>query len=713
MSNQEHTTPSSSDTQSPCENDHDMVDGFDVNNAKMFAEMCGFDLSQLKVVEKSISGAMSDKSSSSSIDAGVPHGNPTERPGTPTVDEVYMDSIERGPRMLTSPVSDPASKEPISPTAVKFPSQEPTCAVGCNHFFIKHLTMETPPAGDFFELVVTQVENPNFFWAQLCTAEALGRQEELRNNLQATYCNTVYERFVPSVSEVCVVQFSFDNLWYRAKVDIINNNGTLKVTYIDFGNYEDVVLDKVRRVKEEFIKFPRQALRLSLHSISSISPSGEWSHEAVSFVKSKVLGVKCKAQVSGQHNEILFVKLFDPQDQSLDSIINNTLVVNGFAQLRDGRVTDQAKTNQHCTSLMMSAGSFQQESRTSLSLSPAVQQRPPNFDRQMSSAPADCSLGQGYQGPFESRRDVQKTSPDRISLQGRQGGRGWHSNEGPQHQDSQSVYIAGKQGPENPSHHHSRSEHNYLPSRGTWNPPRESMNQASSITGQGEGLLREKRQKGQPFAVVINAIVSPWEFYAQRTDEKLLRQLSLLMQDLNQHMLKSPPSMVSLAPGDKCAAQFSVDNLWYRGVVLERLHSGFRVRYIDFGNSESLPTSAVCPLPQQFQSLPPLSLTCSLAGVSKPRGTEWSAEAVGLFKSSVANKCLMCSIVFTHDKTGTNIVSLVDSSREGEPTAANALISAGETNVLYYFLCGLHKVCSNIMAQSGYLFVCGSRAPVT
>ena len=167
-----------------------------------------------------------------------------------------------------------------------------------------------------------------------------------------------------------------------------------------------------------------------------------------------------------------------------------------------------------------------------------------------------------------------------------------------------------------------------------------------------------------------------------KTDKQLLGKLESLMQDLNQHMSEHSSRSECPTPlpvlGDVCAARFSVDSVWYRALILEHVSGGFRVRYIDFGNSEVVPYGDICPLPQQFQSFPPLSLTCSLAGVRKPRGQNWSVEAIQQFKSLVAEKPFLCRIIFTHGDT--NIVELLDPCQGGEQTVAKSLISSGENH---------------------------------
>ncbi|XP_074614107.1 tudor domain-containing 6-like isoform X2 [Acropora palmata] len=540
----------------------------------------------------------SANSSVSCLDSSMIHeasSGPPE-PGTP-LQEIPSPLINHALN-VRRPSSGSITQEPVSPSVIADPEQL-SYVKGYKRFFIKQLSMESVPTDGSFEVVVTDVEHPGCVWAQLCTPEALERQEQLRTKLQVTYSSSAYENYVPTVGEVCVAQFSFDDNWYRAKVDIVNNVGTLRVTYIDFGNHEDVTVESVRRITEDLASFPRQALRLSLYGVASTSPSDNWSTEATSFVKSKALGSKCMIQVSRQHNEILFVQLHDPRETSFGATINESLIASGLAKPRERPVTSENMSQQYSA--------------------PEVPQK------------------------AESKRPEEK--------------------EGFQSKERRPVYQA------NPSQGQARQIKSPFQPGSNAAAPREFSNPVRNLTG----TMANK----EPFEVVINAIVNPWEFYAQKTDPELVHKLNNIMGDLNQYMNGNsfPPQSHAFSCGEWCAAKFSLDSLWYRAVILEILPNGFRVRYMDFGNSEVVSGNSIGPLPQHLQSFAPLSLRCSLAGVTKPKGKEWSAEAVYHFKSLVSNKTFLCRIIHQHDVT--NIVELQDPSQNREQTVAGSLISVG------------------------------------
>ena len=584
---------------------------FDVYNAEMFAKMMGFDPTPVKVAENGEDSDCADSDGSNAqtsvfLRDNCMHEDPfPEAPMPQTKVPVLYTAIAESSTQGTVPECS-MELESVTPSAgdtacdKNCVPQHLTCAKGEKCFFIKQISMETVPSEDFFEVVVTDVENPGCFWAQLCTPEAIERQNKLKKLLQTSYCNSALVNYVPSSGEVCVAQFSLDSCWYRVKVDFVNNTGTLRVTYIDFGNHEDIALEKVRRISEDLAHFPRQALKLSLHGITDISSSVQWSSESTTFLKSKVLGIKCKVCICGQHNEMLSVKLSVPDDAvNSDNTVNEDFLKAGFAETRHQQLSSPHTPMQ-----------TDNDEKTRFS----------NIARQQPNRP-------------NSKQD--------------------HKNECEQQSDNPNQDKCSHDAGTNTSLHMQHS-----------NPP---------------GNSSEPRTKREPFEAIINAIVSPWEFYAMKTDKQLLGKLKSLMQDLNQRMSgnSSPPECPTPVPasGDICAARFSVDSVWYRALILEHISGGFRVRYIDFGNSEVVPYGDICPLPQQFQSFPPLSLTCSLAGVRKPRGQNWSVEAIQQFKSLVAEKPFLCRIVYTNGDT--NIVELLDPCWGGEQTVANSLISSG------------------------------------
>ena len=200
------------------------------------------------------------------------------------------------------------------------------------------------------------------------------------------------------------------------------------------------------------------------------------------------------------------------------------------------------------------------------------------------------------------------------------------------------------------------------------------VKQKNSSVRRSEGAFNKVSFEG-----IVNVVVSPWEFFVQETEQKRVESLVLLVKSLQQYIHSCPAdNNTSRRPRDTCAAQFTLDNQWYRAEILQLLPGGFKVRYTDFGNSEVVPPSRVRDLPARFQDLPHLSVICSLAGVRKPKGCqEWSREATSYFASLVAHTTLLCRPVVK--RRGVLVVELLD--RDGRPIVTENMIKSGKWGI--------------------------------
>ncbi|CAF0748765.1 unnamed protein product [Didymodactylos carnosus] len=104
---------------------------------------------------------------------------------------------------------------------------------------------------------------------------------------------------------------------------------------------------------------------------------------------------------------------------------------------------------------------------------------------------------------------------------------------------------------------------------------------------------------------------------------------------------------ISLKESDYCVAQYSKDNEFYRARVVtveKNPKVRYEVIYIDFGNSEWLPTEKIRPMFREFSYLPVQAIVCTLSEVmpSNSGRPSWSSDegkrAVEVFKNMVLNK---------------------------------------------------------------------------
>lgn len=139
--------------------------------------------------------------------------------------------------------------------------------------------------------------------------------------------------------------------------------------------------------------------------------------------------------------------------------------------------------------------------------------------------------------------------------------------------------------------------------------------------------------------VYVSAMESPGCFFClvSGTEEKLstlMSEISSVYDSLSEEEL----ALSAINVGDVCCAQFSEDNQWYRAVVEDNTNGALTVRFIDYGNTETLPISRIKILKDAFFAEPPLVVKCSLLGIKPTVSETWSDESATLFEELTSEK---------------------------------------------------------------------------
>ena len=139
--------------------------------------------------------------------------------------------------------------------------------------------------------------------------------------------------------------------------------------------------------------------------------------------------------------------------------------------------------------------------------------------------------------------------------------------------------------------------------------------------------------------VYVTAVESPGCFFCQisGTEDKLTSLMSEIA-SVYDSMSAKELNVNSLSVGDVCCAQFSEDNQWYRAVVEENTANALTVRFIDYGNIETLPIDRTKVLKDAFLSEPPLAVKCGLQNVHLSAGQTWSDRAGIFFEELTSEK---------------------------------------------------------------------------
>ncbi|XP_066153595.1 staphylococcal nuclease domain-containing protein 1 [Euwallacea fornicatus] len=132
--------------------------------------------------------------------------------------------------------------------------------------------------------------------------------------------------------------------------------------------------------------------------------------------------------------------------------------------------------------------------------------------------------------------------------------------------------------------------------------------------------------------VMVTEVTNEGTFFVQRVVEG--PKAESLIAKLRQEFEANPPLPGAYNPkrGDICAAQFSLDNAWYRARV-EKVGSGkAQVHYIDYGNRETLPITHLASLPAAYSADSAFATEYTLPYVTLPKDEEFKEMALKYFR---------------------------------------------------------------------------------
>ncbi|NXT37089.1 TDR15 protein, partial [Pelecanoides urinatrix] len=140
-------------------------------------------------------------------------------------------------------------------------------------------------------------------------------------------------------------------------------------------------------------------------------------------------------------------------------------------------------------------------------------------------------------------------------------------------------------------------------------------------------------------------VINPSDFWIQTCEYQ--NEFQALMKNIadaynrcgaDEMVLKNPE------PGLLCCARYSKDMHYYRGVVIEVLHVNITVYFLDFGNTDTVPSYDVKTLLPEFSDLPALAVCCALA-YTFPVDGMWVKKENDFFKGIVFNKLLLLHVI--------------------------------------------------------------------
>lgn len=194
-------------------------------------------------------------------------------------------------------------------------------------------------------------------------------------------------------------------------------------------------------------------------------------------------------------------------------------------------------------------------------------------------------------------------------------------------------------------------------------------------------------ENGQFKDIAVVHIVSPSEFYCHLVEQSgklqtLMDSIANMYDSLGEADLK----LNSLRTDMACCAKFSEDHTWYRAKVTALHGSNVEVLFVDYGNTEIVPVSAVKELKVEFLSLPCQALKCALEN-TKPTGDSWTHEDVEKFRALTEEECLVAQVV-NHLPSGAISLNLINPGLLSEINISRELVTSGHGKVVSQLLRG-------------------------
>ncbi|NWW15959.1 TDRD1 protein, partial [Falcunculus frontatus] len=178
-------------------------------------------------------------------------------------------------------------------------------------------------------VIVCTVYNPGEFYCQISDSHELLALNSLNKSL-SEYCQkTPPDVFEPENGDPCLIMKFFltflkleDGNWYRAVVQNVTSDGTVRVSFVDYGNTEEVPLHNIRQISSSFLKLPFQAIKCWL---SGIKPeNSKWNPEATARFHMYTSGLELQATVTSLSEDGAGVVLTD-NSTDCPKIINEIL----------------------------------------------------------------------------------------------------------------------------------------------------------------------------------------------------------------------------------------------------------------------------------------------------------------------------------------------------------------------------------------------------
>ena len=504
------------------------------------------------------------------------------------------------------------------------------------------------------EAIMLHVENPLRFCIQIVKDESCDSYMKMANELNQVDLVPLTN---PNSSDFCLCRFSSDGTIGRVKVLKVENDSIL-VQHIDYGNRKKVTLDALFKMDQQFTRIPAQAIHCTLNHL--LNPSGKnnpWTQEAMDFFLDKVrtgrdspdvLTVTCVQIVRGGLHVVNLITSAQKGGKDLLGLMVEAKL-GGSARMKfDKNFNQKSKQEEAPKGRRPNQSPFSKSSSSNLIGSPIKQSTSSSegglsWTKSSSSESTAAAIAQSG-SPFKKQSMKSPFSEGRTTISPFKDSPHKSLCKSPEMMAAavtQADSPFKKQTIKSPF---SEGGNRVSPTKDS--PGKPWFKSESARAGDSKPLSSKRAgvlvsaiekvllpSKFDALTLLVTEVCSPDEFYVHTADSA--GKSDELFTSLCEYFSKNKLQPLHQVPaqGSLVCAKFSQDGAWYRAEVLESSSDSCRVRFIDFGNTETVQLCDMTECPSEFVSIPILASCCRLGGVAPPTGsTTWSDEATLLLK---------------------------------------------------------------------------------
>ena len=566
------------------------------------------------------------------------------------------------------------------------------------------------------EAIVLHVENPLRFCIQVVKDESCDSYMKMASELNEV---DLVRLTNPSSNCFCLCRFPSDGTIGRVKILRVDND-CVHVLHLDYGNREKVTPNVLFKMDQRFARIPAQAIQCTLNQL--LNPSGKnspWMQEAVDFFLDKVrtekdspdvVTVTCVQVVRGSMHIVNVTTSAQKGGRDLLGLMVEAKL-GGSAAIKFDKNSNQQRNKEGDApkGRRPSQSPFSKPSSSNLIGSPLKQSTSSSegglsWTKSSSSESAAAAVTQA-DSPFKKQAMKSPFSEGKSRIS--------PSKDGPhkvlcKSPEMISAAVTQKDSPfkkETMNSPFSEGGNKASPTKDI--PGKPSLFKSESARASDSKLVSSKRagvlvsamekvllpSEYDAVTVLITEVCSPDEFYVHTADSA--GKSDELFASLCEYFSKNKLQPLSQVPahGSLVCAKFSQDGAWYRAEVLESSADSCRVRFIDFGNTETGRLSDMTECPSQLISIPILASCCRVGGVAPPTGsTLWSDEAtqllkeVGLVQAEIVDSASSPPTLKLTTKEGVDVATeLINRGLAAAPRASPAVeAKVGATRVTTY-----------------------------